>query len=288
MHIFYTSSLKPEYADVYEVVKQAVKNEGHEITVWDGLLNRNEDLSEYAKILINSNELIIADVSESSSAVFFQLGYARSLEKPIICIARKDKPINHISSEFLVLFYDRKRINETLAIPLLEYLSAKLPADIAKDVISKREKGENLKTVFVSYSHVDVSYLNRLKVHMRPFEKNNRLDFWVDTKIKAGEQWKEKIQLALEKSAIAILLISADFLASDFIVDNELPPLLKAAEQKGKVILPVILKPCRFTKHETLSKFQAVNDPSIPMSKLDENDREEIYVKIADLIDSMI
>ncbi len=60
------------------------------------------------------------------------------------------------------------------------------------------------------------------------------LKFIEPTKIKAGDKWKEKIERALEKSAIAILLISADFLASDFIVDNELPPLLKSAEGKGK------------------------------------------------------
>jgi hypothetical protein len=70
---------------------------------------------------------------------------------------------------------------------------------------------------------------------MRPFEKKGVIDLWVDTKINVGEKWKEKIQQALDRAAIAILLISADFLASDFIIDNELPPLLKAAEEKGNL-----------------------------------------------------
>jgi len=153
----------------------------------------------------------------------------------------------------------------------------------------KQIKEDELKKtmVFISYSHVDNVYLERLKIHLKPFEKKGLIDIWSDTKIKAGEKWKEKIEKALENSVAAILLISADFLASDFIVDNELPPLLKSAEEKGKLILPVVIKPCRFTKDENLSKFQAVNNPTIPLSKMDENGKEEIYVKITEIVESL-
>jgi hypothetical protein len=135
---------------------------------------------------------------------------------------------------------------------------------------------------------MDGEYLKRLEVHLKPFEKSGKIELWSDTRIKAGEKWKEQIEHALGRAAIALLLISADFLASDFIIENELPPLLDAAEKKGTLILPVILKPCRFTRHETLAKFQAVNDPRNPMSKMSENDREEVYVKIADSVDNVL
>ena len=77
-------------------------------------------------------------------------------------------------------------------------------------------------------------------------------------------------------------------MASDFIINNELPPLLKSAEEKGKAILSLIVKPCRFTSNESLSVFQAINDPKNPLSKLNENDREEMYVKVADRIDNLV
>lgn len=64
--------------------------------------------------------------------------------------------------------------------------------------------------------------------------------------------------------------------------------MLKEAEENGKIVLPVILKPRRFTKDKNLSKFQAINNPKTPISKLDENSREEIYVKIADYIDKTL
>jgi len=107
--------------------------------------------------------------------------------------------------------------------------------------------------IFVSYSHADSDHLQRLKIHLRPFERQSLVDVWSDTKINAGQLWKKEIEDALGRAAVAILLVSADFLASDFVATDELPPLLKAAEEEGVKILPVILKPCAFTEIESLS-----------------------------------
>jgi hypothetical protein len=79
---------------------------------------------------------------------------------------------------------------------------------------------------------------------------------------------------------VAILLVSANFLASDFIQNNELPPLLKAAEEEGAIIIPLILSPSRFAQTHSLSQFQAVNPPSQPLTSLSENDQEEVLVKV--------
>jgi hypothetical protein len=80
-------------------------------------------------------------------------------------------------------------------------------------------------------------------------------------------------------------LISADFLASDFIVQNELPPLLAAAEQDGAVILPVIISPSGFTKTSSLVQFQAVNPPDMPLIKLPKAKQEEYLVQITTAIE---
>lgn len=135
--------------------------------------------------------------------------------------------------------------------------------------------------VFVSYSHADSDHLQRLKVHLRPLERQSLVDVWSDTKIKAGQQWRKEIESALGRAAVAILLISADFLASDFVADNELPPLLEAAQSDGVKILPIILKPCAFTSVPSLSQFQAINDPIRPLISMDESQREQIWVNLA-------
>ena len=84
------------------------------------------------------------------------------------------------------------------------------------------------------------------------------------------------------------MLITADFLASDFIAKDELPPLLTAAETDGAIILPVIVSPSRFEQTQSLSKFQTVNPPSKPLSKLKLSQREEIFVKLTTDIEKVL
>ncbi len=99
--------------------------------------------------------------------------------------------------------------------------------------------------VFVSYSHKDQKYLERLQVHLKDLERKGIIDLWSDTKIIPGTNWREEIKRAIESATIGVLLVSADFLASQFIAEDELPPLLKVARTRGTVILPVILSKSR-------------------------------------------
>jgi hypothetical protein len=87
--------------------------------------------------------------------------------------------------------------------------------------------------VFISYSHADKPWLERLKRHLKPLVREGQLDCWDDTHIRPGDDWKQEIRTALDTAQVAVLLISADFFASDFIDENELPPLLLAAQAKG-------------------------------------------------------
>lgn len=149
---------------------------------------------------------------------------------------------------------------------------------VIKNNHSLNEDQEKRTRVFVSYSHSDSKYLDEIRKHFKPISKN--IDFWDDSKLNPGDKWREEIDKAIDNSRVAILLLSADFLASDFIVNNELPPLLKAADEKGAKILIVILRPCLFSEIEQLNRYQALNPPSRPVSKMNENEREELYVNL--------
>lgn len=138
--------------------------------------------------------------------------------------------------------------------------------------------------VFISYSHADSDHFRRLMIHLRPFEQESLVDVWADTKIKTGQQWRQEIQSALNRASVAVLLISADFLASDFIVKNELPPLLEAAKKDGIKIFPVILKPCAFESIERLSKYHAINPPSKPLISMHAASREKLWTQLASSI----
>lgn len=289
MRIFLVTPFKAEYRDIVAAIKEAIyTNHPKNLVVapedvnMSGLAGQEKYQEEISKA-----DLIIADVSESNSFNLFEVGIATAKNKPVLFLAQKYSSLPFfISTNYLILSYDRSRLNETLVIPLTNQLAKiDFPNLEKNEFVFEKEKH---KTVFISYNHEDKEYLKRLNIHLKPFEKSGKIDVWSDTKIKAGERFKEVIQKALEKAAVAILLVSADFLASDFIIDNELPPLLKYAEEKGTVILSVIVKPCLFSLNENLSQFQSINDPKLPLSKLTDNDKEEVYVIVAEEIYRLI
>lgn len=145
--------------------------------------------------------------------------------------------------------------------------------------------------VFISYSHQDEAHLRQLKKSLAPYINGDIQQWlWDDTQIHAGERWKNQIDAALEQANAAILLVSDDFLASDFIKQNELPPLLDAADQKGTSIVPVILSPCGFDDVKSLSGFQTANIPSSDTlsSKLTEHEQKLWWTEVARNINKAI
>jgi hypothetical protein len=135
--------------------------------------------------------------------------------------------------------------------------------------------------VFVSYSHRDAEWLGRLQVHLKPLVREGIIDPWSDRRIAGGARWKEEVEAALDSAAAAILLLSADYIASDFIANNELPSLLRRAREEGTLVLPVVLNPCRL--HTSgLSDFQCVNNPEQPVGSLAFHEQELVWRKVAD------
>ncbi|HLO29197.1 MAG TPA: toll/interleukin-1 receptor domain-containing protein, partial [Anaerolineales bacterium] len=162
-----------------------------------------------------------------------------------------------------------------LTFYLLQTPPSKLAKETGKSAALLRNR------VFVSYSHADESWLERLRTHLKPLERDGLIDLWADTRIQAGALWRDEIKQAIDSAKVALLLISASFLASDFIANEELPPLLERATKEGVVVIPIILSPSLFPGTISLSQFQAINAPSKPLSKLDWNEQEEVLVKVA-------
>jgi hypothetical protein len=171
---------------------------------------------------------------------------------------------------------------EDLFEPNLGQTLKNFAIDAARSYAPAKKPAAAQPKLFISYSHVDTRCLERLLVHLKPLERSNTVVCWSDTRIRTGDKWRTELQKNLEEAVIAILLISADFLASDFIVNNELPPLLIKADQNGLRILPVILKPCGFRRDPILSTFQAANDPSSPLLGMTSIEQEALYDKIAE------
>ena len=142
--------------------------------------------------------------------------------------------------------------------------------------------------IFISYAHIDKSYYDRLITHLNVLKSyEGGIEEWSDRKIKSGERWKEEIEKALREADIAILLVSTDFLASDFIRNNELPSILHKAASANTKILSLLIKPSLFLNTE-LAEFQAVNDAQKTLADMNEPEQEKTYLKLMSEIKDIV
>ena len=139
--------------------------------------------------------------------------------------------------------------------------------------------GTSRERVFISYSHKDRKWLDLLKTHLAPFVRSDLLSVWDDTQMQVGSRWRSEIEDALAATKVAVLLVSPHFLASDFIVNNELQPLLEAAETDGVTIfwIPVSSSSYHITP---IGEYQAASDPATPLDRFTEGECNAIHVDI--------
>jgi HEAT repeat protein len=149
----------------------------------------------------------------------------------------------------------------------------------AHQMEDKLKSDVNRDQVFISYSHKDKKWLEKLQTMLKPMMRNDTILVWDDTKIQAGAKWRNEIEKALTRANVAVLMVSANFLASDFIAKHELPPLLNAAEQEGLKIIWVPVGYCLYEETE-IEQYQAVHNPSQPLGSLKGPKLEEALVKI--------
>lgn len=142
-------------------------------------------------------------------------------------------------------------------------------------------------SIFISYSHKDEKWLEQTRTHLKPLKRYYDIDLWDDRRLRAGDKWKEEISKALNDATIAVLLFSSNFIASDFIVNNELQPLLDNAKKKGTRIIPVMVSPCEIFKESGLSEYQAINTPEKTLVEMSEGEAQRTLSKLVKEIKSL-
>ncbi|MEI2743451.1 MAG: toll/interleukin-1 receptor domain-containing protein [Candidatus Competibacter sp.] len=120
--------------------------------------------------------------------------------------------------------------------------------------------------VFISYSHVDESYRNELDKHLKSLQRQEIVEVWHDRRIMSGEEWADSIDTQLNQSDIILLLISSDFIASNYCYDIEMKFAISRHESGESTIIPVILRPCDWTDLP-FGRFQAATKDGKPVIK---------------------
>jgi hypothetical protein len=141
----------------------------------------------------------------------------------------------------------------------------------------------NRLKVFYSYSHNDKEYLQSLQSQLKILERLGKIELWSDAQILPGERWNDSIIQKLQSSDIILLLISADFLNSDYIWNTEFKMALDR-EHKGEAsIVPIILKKCLW-RETPLKELQAIpqddNGRLKPVAEWE--DRDKAFAHIAE------
>ncbi|HEY7126467.1 MAG TPA: protein kinase [Ktedonobacterales bacterium] len=162
--------------------------------------------------------------------------------------------------------------------PKDRFASVKAFATAFEQAVYPPQKKPQRTQAFISYSHKDKAYLTRLHDYLDFYLPGRTLEVWDDTMIAAGTDWRGNIEQAIRSARVAVLLISFDFLRSKFIRENELPPLLRAAQQDGITILPIVLRPCPLEEVKELEQLQMLNLPSKTVSEMTEPEQERFWM----------
>lgn len=120
--------------------------------------------------------------------------------------------------------------------------------------------------IFFCYAHEDEIYLNRLKAQLQPLRLQGLIDMWHDRDISPGGKWEDEISKHIDEAQIILLLISPDFMASDFCISKELKQAILQQETKKTCVVPVILRPVHW-QIPPLNKLQALPKDGAPVTE---------------------
>jgi hypothetical protein len=111
--------------------------------------------------------------------------------------------------------------------------------------------------IFFCYAHEDEPLLNKLKTHLRPLQREGLIDLWHDRDISAGTEWEQEISQQLKTAQIILLLVSPDFMDSDYCYGIEMKQAIERHERGEAHVIPIILRPV-YWQIASLRELQAL------------------------------
>ena len=132
--------------------------------------------------------------------------------------------------------------------------------------------------LFYSYAHKDEALRDELAKHLAILQRLGLISSWHDRNITAGQEWKDQIAENLNSADIILLLVSPDFLNSDYCFDIEMVRAMELHEEGSACVIPIILRPCLWSM-ASFGKLQALPTGAQPISSAP--DRDEAFANVA-------
>jgi hypothetical protein len=132
--------------------------------------------------------------------------------------------------------------------------------------------------VFFSYSHADEALRDELSKHLSLLERQGVIHKWHDRQIPPGSEWAQAIDDRLDRAQVILLLVSSDFLASDYCHEIEMKRALERHDRGEAVVIPIILRPCEW-QGAMFGKLQALPKDARPVAKW--ADKDDAFTDVA-------
>ena len=139
--------------------------------------------------------------------------------------------------------------------------------------------------VFFSYSHKDEALRDKLATHLRILERQHVIAGWHDRRITGGNEWAGQINEHLNSAQIILLLISSDFISSDYCYDIEMTRAMERHAAGEARVIPVILRPVDW-KDAPFAKLQALPKDARPVTKW--SNQDEAFTNITEGIRAVV
>ncbi len=125
--------------------------------------------------------------------------------------------------------------------------------------------------VFISYSHKDKALRDELAKHLINLKRQGFISDWFDGEISPGTEWEKQILEHLNTAQIILLLISVDFMASDFCYDIEMQQAIARHDKNQARVIPIILRPIDW-EGAPFAKLKVLPTDAQPVSKWPSHD----------------
>jgi hypothetical protein len=206
----------------------------------------------------NPQETKNASISSADQKTVPVLPVAMSNQQPAVSLAQSmmlpgSKPIDTLVSS-------PKQV--VLPVPVV------LHSSVPPSPLSEEQKAIR---IFCCYAHEDEQLLDKLKIHLKPQERQGLIQIWYDRNILAGAQWEQAIEEQLNTAQIILLLVSPDFIASDYCYTKEMQRVLERHEHGEVRAIPIILRPTDW-RITPLKKLQALPKDGKPITTWDNRD----------------